>query len=99
MACIDGATAEHYKYLKSDLLIVDVVGLTEDIWERIGEESISNSELERRVSCDEGSKTWDIYKNGYTCCVNQCEQENTTKRVMHYAPKKIYYAHANEKIL
>lgn len=86
-ACIDGTTAEHYKYLKSDLLIVDVVGLTEDIWERIGEESISNSELERRVNSEEGKKTWDIYAKGYTCCVNQCEKENTTKRVMKYAPK------------
>ena len=85
-ACIDGATAEHYKYIKSDLLIVDVVGLTEDIWKRIGEESISNNELERRVASDEGKKTWDIYSKGYTCCINQCEKENTTKRVMRYKP-------------
>ena len=82
--CIDGATAEHYKYLKTDLLIVDVVGLIEDVWKRIGEESISNNELEKRLASEEGKKTWDIYKNGYTCCINQCEKENTTKRIMRY---------------
>ena len=57
-ACIDGATADHFGYLKTDLLIVDVVGLTEEIWERIGEESISNNELERRAACEEGEKAW-----------------------------------------
>ena len=87
VACVDGATAEHYKYLKTDLLIVDVVGLTEAIWERIGEKSISNTELERRLACDEGNKAWDIYANGYTMCVNQCEKEGTKHNCMRYKMK------------
>lgn len=87
VACIDGTTADHYKFLKTDLLIVDVVGLTEAIWERIGEKSISNTELEKRVASKEGKKTWDIYKNGYTLCVNQCEKDGTKKKCMRYKMK------------
>lgn len=87
VACIDGTTADHYKFLKTDLLIVDVVGLTEAIWERIGEESISNSELERRLSCSEGNKAWDMYKKGYTLCINQCEKDGTRKKCMKYKMK------------
>ena len=83
-ACIDGATADHFGYLKTDLLIVDVVGLTEEIWERIGEESISNNELERRVACEEGEKAWEIYEKGLTLCVNQCEKEKTKQKCMKY---------------
>lgn len=82
--CIDGAMADEYKFLKTDLLIVDVVGLTEDIWKRIGKKSISNNELERIIKSEEGKKTWDIYGNGYTLCVNQCEQENTRQKCMKY---------------
>ena len=87
VACIDGATADHYKFLKTDLLIVDIVGLTDAIWDRIGEKSISNSELERRLACEEGNKAWDIYEKGYTLCVNQCEKEGTRKKCMKYKMK------------
>lgn len=86
-ACIDGTMADHYKYLKTDLLIVDVVGLTEDIWNRIGEESISNNKLEKILASEEGKKAWDIYANGYTLCVNQCEKEGTRKKCMKYKMK------------
>lgn len=83
-ACIDGQTADHYKFLKTDLLIVDIVGLTEEIWERIGEKSISNTELERRLACEEGNKAWEMYEKGYTMCVNQCEKDGTRKKAMRF---------------
>lgn len=83
-ACMDGTTAEMYKYLKTDLLIVDVVGLTDDIWKRIGKPSITNNQLEVLLASEEGSKAWDIYANGYTLCVNQCEKEGTKLKCMRY---------------
>jgi DNA polymerase III alpha subunit len=83
-ACIDGTMADHYKYLKTDLLIVDVVGLTEAIWERIGKKSITNNELEKILGCDQGSKAWEIYSKGYTLCVNQCEKEGTKNKCIKY---------------
>jgi DNA polymerase III alpha subunit len=79
--------ADHYKYLKTDLLIVDVVGLTETIWERIGEKSITNNELEKILASEQGSKAWDIYEKGYTLCVNQCEKDGTKNKCKKYKMK------------
>ena len=86
-ACLDGSMAETYKFLKTDLLIVDVVGLTEDIWKRIGKPSITNNQLEKILTCEDGKKAWDIYANGYTLCVNQCEKEGTKLKCMKYKMK------------
>lgn len=86
-ACIEGAMADHYKYLKTDLLIVDVVGLTEAIWERIGLPSPSNTQLERMLKTTEGEKAWNIYEKGLTLCVNQCEQDGTRNKCKRYKMK------------
>ena len=86
-ACIEGTMADHYKYLKTDLLIVDVVGLTEAIWERIGEPSPSNTKLEQMLKTEKGQKAWDMYARGLTLCVNQCEQEGTKNKCKRYKMK------------
>lgn len=86
-ACIEGTMADHYKYLKTDLLIVDVVGLTEAIWKRIGLPSPSNNELERLLASKEGKKAWDIYEKGLTLCINQCEKEGTRNKGKKYKIK------------
>lgn len=86
-ACIEGTMADHYKYLKTDLLIVDVVGLTEAIWERIGEPSPSNTKLEQMLKTERGQKAWDMYARGLTLCVNQCEQEGTKNKCKRYKMK------------
>ena len=86
-ACIEGTMADHYKYLKTDLLIVDVVGLTEAIWERIGEPSPSNTKLEQMLKTEKGQKAWEMYARGLTLCVNQCEQEGTKNKCKRYKMK------------
>ena len=86
-ACIEGVMADHYKYLKTDLLIVDVVGLTDAIWKRINLPSPSNNELERLLNSKDGEKAWDIYAKGYTLCINQCEKDGTRKKAMKYKMK------------
>lgn len=84
-ACIEGSSADHYKFCKTDLLIVDVVGLTEAIWKRIGEPSPSNNKLEEMLRTeDKGAKAWDMYARGLTLCVNQCEQEGTRSKCKRY---------------
>ena len=83
-ACIEGSSADHYKYLKTDLLIVDVVGLTEAIWERIGEPSPSNNKLEEMLKSEKGQKAWEMYAKGLTLCVNQCEQTGTRNKCKRY---------------
>ena len=86
--CIEGSSADHYKFCKTDLLIVDVVGLTEAIWERIGEPSPSNNKLEEMLRTeDKGAKAWDMYAKGLTLCVNQCEQEGTRSKCKKYKMK------------
>lgn len=85
-ACIEGVMADHYKFLKTDLLIVDVVGLTEAIWKRISKPSPSNTQLEKWLA-EPNCKAWDMYAKGYTLCVNQCEKEGTKNKCMRYKMK------------
>ena len=86
-AVIDGAIAENYKFLKNDILKVDVVSLIDKIYRRIGIEPHSVSELMELVQND--PKVWDIYAKGLTVGVNQCEKASTTRKVMRYQPKNV----------
>lgn len=86
MTCvIDGAIAENYKFLKNDILKVDVVLLIEKVFRRIGIEHFDVNKLLELVKTD--NKVWDLYANGYTIGLNQCEKESTTKKCMRYKPK------------
>lgn len=84
---IDGAIAEDYKYLKNDILKVDVVLLIDKIFKRIGIEHFDVNKLLKLVEHD--SKVWNLYANGYTIGLNQCEKESTTKKCMKYKPSNI----------
>ena len=84
---IDGAIAEKYKFLKNDLLKVDVVLLVDMIYKRIGIPVHTANEISRLVENDK--KVWDIYANGYTIGVNQCEKESAMKKLRRYRPKNI----------
>jgi DNA polymerase III alpha subunit len=86
-AVIDGAIAEKYKFLKNDLLKVDVVMLIDMIYKRIGIPVHSASDIISLVENDK--KVWDIYANGYTIGVNQCEKESAMKKLRKYKPQNI----------
>lgn len=86
-AWIDGATAEHYGYLKNDDLQVTVVKLNAEIYQRIGIPQPSVPELLKMTEND--SATWDMYAKGYTLGLNQAEKEKSTEKVMRYQPKNI----------
>lgn len=86
-AVIDGAIAENYKFLKNDILKVDVVLLNDLIFKRIGIKHYTVNELMNLVRNDQ--KTWDIYAKGYTIGVNQCEKTSTTRKVTKYKPKNV----------
>lgn len=86
-AVIDGAVAEKYKMLKNDLLKVDVVLLIDMIYKRIGIPVHTANEIISLV--DNDKKVWDIYANGYTIGVNQCEKESAMKKLRKYCPKNI----------
>ena len=84
VALIDGKMADKYKYLKNDLLKVDVSLVNNLIAKRIGIKEPTIRQLSKIVETD--TKVWDIYKNGFTIGINQCEKKSTTKKVQRYLP-------------
>lgn len=84
---IDGAVAEKYKFLKNDLLKVDVVLLIHLIYSRIGIRPHNIDELS--ALCQNDKKVWDVYAKGLTVGINQCEKESTTQKLKRYKPKNI----------
>lgn len=86
-AVIDGAIAENYKFLKNDILKVDVVLLIDMIYKRIGIKPHTVNELMELVKND--PLVWGIYANGYTMGVNQVEKASTTRKSMKYQPKNV----------
>lgn len=84
---IDGAIGENYKFLKNDLLKVDVVLLIDKVFKRIGIEHFGVNELLDKTKGDK--KVWDLYANGFTVGLNQVEKDGTTHKCMNYKPKNI----------
>lgn len=87
VANVEGSLLDSYGYVKDDFLIVDVVGIIYKLYHSIGREVPSVSELRKMVSDDK--PTWDLYANGITCCLNQCEKPGTTKKATQYKPNNI----------
>lgn len=87
VANIESGTIDAFGYLKQDYLIVDSIGLTYDIYKEAGIEPFTVNQLLEKIAHDDA--TWQIYADGYTQCVNQCEQPRSTQKVMRYKPKNI----------
>lgn len=84
---MDGNAAERYKFLKNDLLKVDVVHFFYEISKKIKKNIPSERELIELTN--DNQKVWNIYKNGLTLGVNQVEKDGTKEKVMKYAPQNI----------
>jgi len=92
---IDGAIAENYKFLKNDILKVDVVLLIDKIFKRIGIKPFDVNTLLEKVKNDK--KVWDLFAKGYTVGLNQCERKKansknpfgTVNKVKKYKPKNV----------
>ena len=87
VANIESGTIDAFGYLKQDYLVVDSVGLTYDVYKEAGIEPFTVNELLAKIENDDA--TWQMYADGYTQCVNQCEQPKSTQKVMRYKPKNI----------
>ncbi len=87
VANIESGTIDAFGYLKQDYLIVDSIGLTYDIYKEADIEPFTVNQLLEKIAHDDA--TWQIYADGYTQCVNQCEQPRSTQKVMRYKPKNI----------
>ena len=87
VANIESGTIDAFGYLKQDYLVVDSVGLTYDVYKEAGIKPFTVNELLAKIEHDDA--TWQIYADGHTQCVNQCEQPKSTQKVMRYKPKNI----------
>ena len=87
VANIESGTIDAFGYLKQDYLVVDSVGLTYDVYKEADIEPFTVNELLSKIEHDDA--TWQIYADGYTQCVNQCEQPKSTQKIMRYKPKNI----------
>lgn len=85
--CMDGKWAEKYGFLKNDWLKVNVVEVIYKIFERIGMEPFSSTELIKK--CELDPKPWALYKQQCTKGLNQVEQPSSSTKVGAYAPTNI----------
>lgn len=84
---IDGMIAENYKFVKNDLLKVDVWLTINKIFDRIGIPTYTVPEITKILEND--PKTWAVYEKGFTLGVNQCESDFGRQCCMRYKPKNM----------
>lgn len=84
---LDGHAAEKWHFLKNDHLKVSVVDLIYKAYHRIGIEPPKVKDLLKM--CPSEDPAWDIFQNGCTIGINQCERTGTRARVMKYKPRNI----------
>lgn len=69
------------------MLKVDVVLIIEYVFRRLGMEVFNVEKLRKMVADDPA--VWDIYANGLTIGVNQCEKPATIEKLKRYKPKNV----------
>lgn len=82
---IDGMVAENYKFVKNDLLKVDIWLTINNIFKMAGVKTPTVPEMTKLIENDE--KTWSVYKSGYTLGVNQCESSFGIQCCKKYQPQ------------
>ena len=82
---MDGVTADHLNYVKSDLLRVDVVGVINECFKMVGEKVPTVDELMEKIKDDK--RVWKLFEDGATISLNQCESPATTDKVKRFKPK------------
>ena len=82
---LDGYNCDKYKYLKNDYLTVMVWAIIRDTCKMANIKIPSISELDNLLD----DKTFDIYKKGLTCSINQADSNYATGLVTRYKPKSL----------
>lgn len=86
MCCLlDGYNCDKYKYLKNDYLTVTVWAIIRDVCKLAGISIPTIKELEYLLD----DNTFDIYKNGLTCTINQVDSDFATGLVKTYKPQSV----------
>lgn len=82
---LDGYNCDKYKYLKNDYLTVMVWAIIRDVCKLANIEIPSISQLDELLD----DKTFDIYKKGLTCSINQADSDYATGLVTRYKPMSL----------
>ena len=82
---ITSSEADEYKYLKNDYLIVSCWKLIAETFDMIDKPIMSIKELLDNID----DKVWDLYKNGLTCTLNQCDGDWATRLLTEYQVKNL----------
>lgn len=84
-ANIDGYTADKWKFLKNDILIVKVWKIISETYKLLDKPIPTFTELYDLVD----DKVWDLFKYGTTATINQCSTPHGQKLVKKYQPKSL----------
>lgn len=84
-APITSEESDDWKYLKNDYLTVSTVDITNKVFDLIGIERLSLTQLNKLLD----DKVWDIYEKGLTCTVNQVDSEWASELMKKYKCKKV----------
>ena len=82
---LDGYNCDKYKYLKNDYLTVKVWAIIRDVCKLANIPIPNINELDDLLD----DKTFDVYKKGLTCTINQADSDYATGLVMRYKPKSL----------
>lgn len=82
---LDGINCDKYKYLKNDYLAVTVWSIIRSVCEMAGISIPTIRELDKLLD----DKTFDIYKEGLTCTINQADSDFATALVKRYCPQSV----------
>ena len=82
---LDGINCDAYKYVKNDILKVDVLEIIDKVCKMANIPIPNITELESKL--DEA--TWRIYADGITCTVNQADSDFATSLVKEYKPHSV----------
>lgn len=84
---IDGMVAENYKFVKNDLLKVDIWLTINNIFKEAGVKTPTVPEMTKLIENDK--KTWYVYESGYTLGINQCESNFGVQCCKQYKPQNM----------
>lgn len=82
---LDGINCDKYKYLKNDYLAVTVWSIIRSVCEMAKIPIPTIRELDKLLD----DKTFDIYKEGLTCTINQADSDFATALVKRYCPQSV----------
>lgn len=84
---IDGYTADAFGYVKNDILTVAVIKVNALTMKKANLPQYSSTQMIDLTKDDRS--TWEVFAKGITQGINQCQSEETTKKLMEYKPKSL----------